>query len=58
MSSSRHDHPQPGILGPAHRVGGQLIELTLSAAGETGLPDGLSRALRIAEVAVARILNG
>jgi len=40
------------------RVGGQLIELTLSAAGDTGLPDGLNRVLRIAEVAVARILYG
>ncbi len=40
------------------RVNSQLVELTLSAAGDTGLPDGLSRALRIAEVAVARILNG
>ncbi len=40
------------------RVGDQLVELTLSAVGGPGLPDGLTRALRIAEVAVARILNG
>ncbi len=40
------------------RVGGQLVELTLSAAGGPGLPDGLTRALRISEVAVARMLIG
>ncbi|MBA3801267.1 MAG: hypothetical protein H0X18_19720 [Geodermatophilaceae bacterium] len=40
------------------RVGDQLVELTLSAVGGPGLPDGLTRALRIAEVAVVRMLIG
>jgi hypothetical protein len=40
------------------RVGGRLIELTLSSAGSAEVPDGLARALRIAELAVTRMLNG
>jgi hypothetical protein len=40
------------------RVGGQLVELTLSPEGRTEVTDGLARALRIAEVAVMRILAG
>jgi len=40
------------------RVGGRLIELTLSSAGSAEVPDGLARALAIAEAAVARIVVG
>ncbi|MGI8721985.1 MAG: hypothetical protein ACR2JG_07130, partial [Geodermatophilaceae bacterium] len=40
------------------RVGGQLLELTLTSAGGPEVPDGLARALRIAEVAVTRMLAG
>jgi len=40
------------------RVGGRLIELTLSSAGSAEVPDGLARALVIAEAAVARIVVG
>ncbi len=40
------------------RVGSQLVELTLSAAGGTEVPDGLARALRIAEAAVMRMQAG
>ncbi len=40
------------------RVGGQLLELTLTSAGGPEVPDGLVRALRIAEVAVTRMLAG
>ncbi len=40
------------------RVGGRLIELTLSSAGTAEVPDGLARAMRIAEVAVTRMLAG
>jgi len=40
------------------RVGGQLLELTLISAGGPEVTDGLARGLRIAEVAVARMLAG
>ncbi len=40
------------------RVGGRLVELTLSPEGVTVVPDGLTRALRIAEVAVTRMMTG
>ncbi len=39
------------------RVGGRLVELTLSPEGVTEVPDGLTRALRIAEVAVTRMMT-
>lgn len=37
------------------RVGGQLLEVSLIPDGGTEVPDGLARALRIAEAAVARL---
>lgn len=40
------------------RVGGHLIELSLTSLGDPDVPNGLARALRIAEVAVARMLAG
>lgn len=40
------------------RVGGQLIEISLTPQGGNAVPDGLNRALRIAEVAVTKMLAG
>lgn len=40
------------------RVGGRLLEITLTPDGAVDVPDGLGRALRIAEVAVTRMLAG
>lgn len=40
------------------RVGGQLVELTLSPEGGAEVPDGLARALRIADAAVTSLLAG
>ncbi|MDQ4038421.1 MAG: hypothetical protein M3313_08750, partial [Actinomycetota bacterium] len=40
------------------RVGGQLIEIALSPEGAVAVPDGMARALRIAGVAVSRMLAG
>lgn len=40
------------------RVGGQLVEIALTPEGAVAVPDGLGRALRIAEVAVTRMLAG
>lgn len=40
------------------RVGGQLVEIALTPDGAGEVPDGFNRALRIAEVAVARMLAG
>ncbi|MGI8721986.1 MAG: hypothetical protein ACR2JG_07135 [Geodermatophilaceae bacterium] len=58
----RRTDPVPGNIGTSIvvlvRVGGQLIELTLSPEGGPEVPDGLTRALRIAEVAVTRMLAG
>ncbi|MGI8627132.1 MAG: hypothetical protein ACR2J5_11280 [Geodermatophilaceae bacterium] len=40
------------------RVGERLLEIALSPDGAVAVPDGLARALRIAEVAVSRMLAG
>lgn len=40
------------------RVDGQLIEVFLAPTGDADLFDGLNRALRIADAAVARMLSG
>ncbi|MBA3339136.1 MAG: hypothetical protein H0T54_05215 [Geodermatophilaceae bacterium] len=40
------------------RVGGRLIEVSLTPEGAADVPDGLHRALRIAEAAVGRMLAG
>lgn len=40
------------------RVGGQLIEVSLTPGDVTDVPDGLTRALRIAEAAVTRVRTG
>ncbi len=40
------------------RVGARLIELTLTSESSAEVPDGLARALRIAELAVTRMLAG
>lgn len=40
------------------RVGGQLIELSLTPEGGNEVPDGLTRAMAIAKAAVARMLGG
>lgn len=40
------------------RVGGRLLEISLAPDGGAEVPDGLDRALRIAEIAVTRMLAG
>lgn len=40
------------------RVGGRLLEISLAPDGGVEVPDGLARALRIAEIAVTRMLAG
>jgi len=40
------------------RVGGRLVELTLTSESSAEVPDGLARVLRIAELAASRMLAG